>query len=153
MNRSIVPMGKSDRLPEAEKRHQLLVIFSTNLNPSDLMDPAFLRRIPYKIEVTAPSKEDYRRIFCAVATAGGFDCGEEMADFVIMELREKNDFPLASYQPKFLVDQLRAACKFRGVAPQFRPELLERALKNLYTKDSPGYGARVNRPTPVARAA
>ena len=76
-----------------------------------------------------------------------------LADFVVTELREKNDFPLASYQPRFLVDQLRAACKFRGIPPQFRPELLERALKNLYTKDSPGYGARVNRPASIPRAA
>jgi len=159
LNRWIVPLesrldylklhtGKSFSLPFDE-----LVIFSTNLAPSELMDPAFLRRIPYKIEVTAPSREDYRRIFCAVAAGAGFDCGNEMADFVVTELREKNDFPLASYQPKFLVDQLRAACKFRGEPPQFRPELLERALKNLYTKDSPGYGARVNRPTPITRAA
>ena len=116
-------------------------------------EPAFLRRIPYKIEVTSPSKEDYRRIFRAVAKATGFDCGDAIADFVIAELREKNDFPLASYQPKFLIDQLRAACKFGGVAPQFRPELLEGALKNLYTKDSPGYGVRINRPAPVPCAA
>ena len=159
LNRWIVPLesrvdylklhtGKSFSLPFDE-----LVIFSTNLAPSELMDPAFLRRIPYKIEVTAPSKDDYRRIFRAVATAGGFDCGDELAEFVIAELCERNDLPLASYQPKFLIDQLRAACKFRGVPPQFRPELLQRALKNLYTKDSPGYGARVNRPTAIARAA
>ena len=158
LNRWIVPLesrldylklhtGKSFSLPFDE-----LVIFSTNIAPSELMDPAFLRRIPYKIEVTAPSKEDYRRIFCAVAAAGGFDCGNEMADFVITELREKNDFPLASYQPKFLVDQLRAACKFRGVPPHFRPELLERALKNLYTKNAPGHGVRASRPA-IARAA
>jgi hypothetical protein len=159
LNRWIVPLesrldylklhtGKSFALPFDE-----LVIFSTNLAPSQLMDPAFLRRIPYKIEVSAPSKEDYRRIFSAVASAAGFDCGGEMADFVFAELREKNDFPLASYQPKFLVDQLRAACKFRGVPPQFGAELLERALKNLYTKDSPGYGARVTRQATIVRAA
>jgi hypothetical protein len=159
LNRWIVPLesrvdylklhtGKSFSLPFDE-----LVIFSTNLAPSDLMDPAFLRRIPYKIEVTAPSKEDYGRIFRAVANAGGFDSAERMSDFVIAELRERNDFPLASYQPKFIVDQVRAACKFQGIAPQFRQELIERALKNLYTKDSPGFGVRANRPPSIARAA
>ncbi|HEX3432322.1 MAG TPA: hypothetical protein VHT03_15715 [Rhizomicrobium sp.] len=159
LNRWIVPLesrvdylklhtGKSFSLPFDE-----LVIFSTNLAPSELMDPAFLRRIPYKIEVTAPSKEEYRQIFRAVASAGGLDCADEMVDFVITELREKNDFPLASYQPKFLVDQLRAACKFRGVPPQFRPELLERALKNLYTKDSPGHGVAPSKRPTIARAA
>ena len=158
LNRWIVPLesrvdylklhtGKSFSLPFDE-----LVIFSTNLAPSQLMDPAFLRRIPYKIEIGAPSKEDYRRIFGAVARGAGFQDAEEMCQFVITELREKNDFPLASYQPKFIVDQVRAACKFRGIPPQFKAEFVERALKNLFTKDSPGYGAKINRAA-VAKAA
>jgi hypothetical protein len=158
LNRWIVPLesrvdflklhtGKSFSLPFDE-----LVIFSTNLAPSELMDPAFLRRIPYKIEISAPSMEDYRRIFRAVAKGGGFEDAEEMCNFVIAELREKNDFPLASYQPKFIMDQVRSACKFRGIPPQFRAEFVERALKNLFTKDSPGYGTRINRPA-VAKAA
>ena len=159
LNRWIVPLesrvdylklhtGKSFALPFDE-----LVIFSTNMAPSELMDPAFLRRIPYKIEVGAPSREDYGRIFRAVAKGSGFDTAEAMLEFVVAELRERNDFPLASYQPKFIIDQVRAACKFQGVPPQFRQDLVERALKNLYTKDSAGYGARINRPAPIARAA
>jgi hypothetical protein len=158
LNRWIVPLesrvdflklhtGKSFSLPFDE-----LVIFSTNLAPGELMDPAFLRRIPYKIEIGAPSKEDYRRIFRAVAKGAGLEEVDEMCQFVIAELREKNDFPLASYQPKFIIDQVRAACKFRGIHPQFKAEFVERALKNLFTKDSPGYGARTNR-APVAKAA
>ncbi|HEY3637993.1 MAG TPA: hypothetical protein VGK90_07545 [Rhizomicrobium sp.] len=159
LNRWIVPLesridflklhtGKSFSLPFDE-----LVIFSTNLAPSQLMDPAFLRRIPYKIEIGGPSKEDYRRIFHAVAKGAGFTDAEEMCQFVVTELREKNDFALASYQPKFIVDQVRAACKFRGIPPQFKPEFVDRALKNLFTKDSPGYGARVNTRPAVAKAA
>ena len=50
-----------------------------------------------------------------------------------------NDFPLASYQPKFLIDQVRSACKFEGISPQFRVELVKMALGNLFTKDSPGF--------------
>jgi hypothetical protein len=158
LNRWIVPLesrveflklhtGKSFSLPFDE-----LVIFSTNLAPGELMDPAFLRRIPYKIEVAAPSREDYRRIFRAVATAAGFGAVDDTINFVIAELRERNDFPLASYQPKFIVDQVRAACKFHGVPIQLQPEFVERALKHLYTKDSPGYGARVSRPIVVKAA-
>jgi hypothetical protein len=50
-----------------------------------------------------------------------------------------NDFPLASYQPKFLIEQIRAACKFEGISPQFRQDLVKMALGNLFTKDSPGF--------------
>ena len=69
LNRWIVPLesridylklhtGKSFSIPFEE-----LIIFSTNLEPEDLMDPAFLRRLPYKIEVGAPTLENFKRIF------------------------------------------------------------------------------------------
>ncbi len=69
LNRWIVPLesrvdylklhtGKTFSIPFEE-----LVIFSTNLEPEDLMDPAFLRRLPYKIEVGAPALDLYKRIF------------------------------------------------------------------------------------------
>ena len=129
--------GKSFSLPFDE-----LVIFSTNLAPSDLMDPAFLRRIPYKLEVPSPNRDEYRRIFHVVATAVGMPASDEIIDFVIAELRERNDFPLAGYQPKFIIDQVRAACKFEGIPAQFRPEYIRMALGNLFTKDTPGFGVQ-----------
>jgi hypothetical protein len=67
------------------------------------------------------------------------EASDEIIDLVVRKLTVENDFPLASYQPKFLIDQVRAACKFEGVAPQFRPDLVEMALGNLFTKDSPGF--------------
>lgn len=148
LNRWIVPLesrveylklhtGKSFAIPFDE-----LVIFSTNLAPSDLMDPAFLRRIPYKLEVNGPNREDYRKIFKLVSYSSGFDAPDEIVDYVIRELREHNDFPLASFQPKFIIDQVKASCKFEGIPGQFKPEFITMALSNLYTKDSPGFGVR-----------
>ena len=78
LNRWIVPLenrvdylklhtGKSFSIPFEE-----LVIFSTNLEPEDLMDPAFLRRLPYKIEIGAPSMELYRQIFEKECARQGF---------------------------------------------------------------------------------
>ncbi len=45
----LAPYGKSFSIPFEE-----LVIVSTNLEPEDLMDAAFLRRLPYKIEIGSP---------------------------------------------------------------------------------------------------
>ena len=112
-----------------------LVIFSTNLSPRDLMDPAFLRRIPYKLEIAGPRPEEYRTIFRAVATSVGLEATEEIIDFVIAELGAKG-FPLAGYQPKFILDQVRAACKFEGIPPQLRRDLVGMALGNLLIHDS-----------------
>jgi hypothetical protein len=146
LNRWIVPLesrvdylklhtGKSFQLPFDE-----LVIFSTNLAPNDLMDAAFLRRIPYKIEVHAPTAEEYRRIFKSVSKAAGVEVTDAALDYVVAEMCVRNDFPLASYQPKFILDQIRAACKYEAVPLQLRPDLIDMALSNLFTEDSPGYG-------------
>ena len=67
------------------------------------------------------------------------DASDEIIDYVIRHLTVDNDFPLASYQPKFLIDQVRAACKFEGIPPQFRLDLVAMALGNLFTKDTPGF--------------
>jgi hypothetical protein len=141
LNRWIVPLGrrvdylklhtgKSFSLPFDE-----LVIFSTNLSPKDLMDPAFLRRIPYKIEIAAPSVAEYRQIFIGLSKAAGFDASVETVDSVIAALRDRAGMPLASYQPKFILDQVSSACKFAGIPPQLRPEMLTAALGNLAIRE------------------
>jgi hypothetical protein len=152
LNRWIVPLesrvdylklhtGKSFCIPFDE-----LVIFSTNMAPSDLMDPAFLRRIPYKLEVGAPTAQEYRQIFHAISKALGLEAPDDIVDYVIAVLREQNDFPLAGYQPKFIIDQTRAACKFEGAPAKFSREFVSMALANLYTKDTPGFGTVAARP-------
>jgi hypothetical protein len=158
LNRWIVPLesrveylklhtGKSFSLPFEE-----LVIFSTNLRPSDLMDPAFLRRIPYKLEIAGPSRHEFRQIFRLTSEASGLLASEEIIDHVIASLREHNDFPLAGFQPRFIVDQVNAICKFEGVPVQFETHFVEMALANLHTKDTPGFGVRSASSEPSAYA-
>ena len=144
LNRWIVPMesgvdylklhtGKSFALP-----FDALVVFSTNMAPSQLMDEAFLRRIPHKIEVPAPGVEEYRTIFRRLASRRGITVADELIEFVIAELTVRNAFALAGYQPGFLLDQAMAFCKFEGREPIVDEEILRFAITNLYTEDSPG---------------
>ena len=102
------------------------------------MDEAFLRRIPHKIEVKGPSRQDFRQIFRRAAKQRGIEAPDVAIDFVIAELTERNDFPLAGYQPGFLLDQVQAVCKYEGTAPRLEPERLLFAIANLYTEDAPG---------------
>jgi hypothetical protein len=147
LNRWIVPLesrmdylklhtGKSFGLP-----FEAMVIFSTNLEPADLMDPAFLRRIPYKLEIREPSMETYRRIFENVAAANGMTLSDDVFDHVVHELTEKFGVPIAAYQPKFLIDQIVAACGFMDISPQFEPRFVDYALSNLTVSKAPSRGA------------
>lgn len=141
LNRWIVPLesrveylklhtGKSFSIPFDE-----LVIFSTNMAPRDLMDPAFLRRIPYKLEISSPNPDEYRRIFRGVSKALDLEAGDDVIDYVIAALRKLGNAPLAGYQPKFIVDQVIAACKFEGIAAQWLPEYVDMALANLHPRE------------------
>jgi hypothetical protein len=138
LNRWIVPMenqvdylklngGTSFSLP-----FDALLVFSTNLQPSDLMDPAYLRRIPYKIKLLAPSPEDYQRIFDRVARAYGLVLSEDVFNFMVERLTGNGEFGLAYYQPKFICDQVVEACKSFGLRPKLTKELAAEALANLY---------------------
>ena len=126
--------GKSFQIPFDE-----LVVFSTNLPPSRLMDPAFLRRLPFKIEVGAPTPDAFRQIFFAIAKERGIESNDETVDFILEELTERNDFQLGGYQPRFLVDQLVSVSRYRGTLPKFDPDILRIAIGNLFTKDHEGY--------------
>jgi len=137
LNRWIVPMenrvdymklhtGKSFTIPFEE-----LVIFSTNLDPEDLMDPAFLRRLPYKLEVGAPTRELYRQIFDRVCERQRVELTDDIFDAIVKKVTEDKGLDLGAYQPKFIVDQVIATCRFMGQSPHFEPRFIDYAVDNL----------------------
>ncbi len=143
LNRWIVPLssrvdflnlhtGKAFEIPFDE-----LVIFSTNLHPNDLMDPAFQRRIAYKLETAEPPEDLFREVFEGMASKQGLQLTDEIYQQVIDAIRAQ-DAPLAYFQPKFIVEQVQAACKFEGTTPQFTAENIEDAMVNLFVQEAEG---------------
>jgi predicted ATPase with chaperone activity len=109
-----------------------LVIFSTNLEPADLMDPAFLRRIPYKIQMLGPSLDEYREIFLRAAKARNLVVTQAAFDYVVEQLTKDGKFQLAAFQPAFLCDQVAQVCRCFKIKPEMTVELAADALENLY---------------------
>jgi DNA polymerase III delta prime subunit len=137
LNRWIVPMesrldylklhtGKSFSIP-----FEALVIFSTNLNPEDLMDAAFLRRLPYKIEVGGPSPENYRAIFEKLTGQLGIEFTDDMFATILHKVTAERQMELAAYHPRFIVDQVVAIARFMGTNPRFDSGSIDYALDNL----------------------
>lgn len=140
LNRWITPMekridylklntGKSFLIPFDE-----LVVFSTNLLPEDIMDPAFLRRIPYKVELNAPSMEQYRALFHMLCDEHGLAYREGLAEYVAKELTTTYEQPMSFFQPKFIVEQCIAACKYAGTPVEMTDDLVDDAMQNLSAK-------------------
>jgi hypothetical protein len=149
LNRWIVPLenrvdylklatGKSFRVP-----FQTVVIFSTNLAPADLMDPAFLRRIPYKLEIGPPSPEAWRRIFKSVAETHGIDAEDGQIRAIEHDLTVTQGLDLAAYQPRFLIEQIVASSRFKAQPPALHRELVSLALANLTVGRGEGDGVGV----------
>jgi hypothetical protein len=143
LNRWIVPLesrvdylklhtGKTFSIPFEE-----LVIFSTNMEPEDLMDPAFLRRLPYKIEVGPPDLEHYRAIFEKECARAGITLREEVFNFIVYMVREEMGQQLAAYHPRFIVDQVVATCRFLGINPELKSPYIDYAINNLGVRRHP----------------
>jgi hypothetical protein len=120
-----------------------MVIFSTNLHPNDLMDPAFQRRISYKLETVEPPEDLFRRVFADMAEKKGLHLTDEIYHQVVTGIRE-HEAPLAYFQPKFIVEQVLASCKFDESEPQFTKDNVDDALSNLFVKtdDSKMFGVK-----------
>ncbi len=84
----------------------MLVVFSTNLPPKDLVDEAFLRRLRHKIEIGDPSYEEYREIFNRVATAKGVTYTDQGLAYLLQEWYVKRGRKLRASHPRDLCDQI-----------------------------------------------
>jgi DNA polymerase III delta prime subunit len=137
LNRWIVPLesridflklhtGKSFSIPFEE-----LVMFSTNLDPEELMDPAFLRRLPYKVEVGAPSPERFRRILAQECAKHGIALTEEMFQVILTKIEKDKGLELATFQPRFIMDQVVSSCRFIGLTPRLERRFIDYAIDNL----------------------
>jgi hypothetical protein len=159
LNRWIVPLesridylklhtGKSFSIPFDE-----LVIFSTNLEPEELMDPAFLRRLPYKIEIGPPSLELYRTIFQLECDVHGLTLSDEIFGFIVDMITHEKELELAAFHPRFIIDQVVGTCRFMGQPLSMEPRFIEYAVNNLRVRRSSPVKAAVLPDGPAAHGA
>ena len=137
LNRWIGPMeNRVDYLTLSTGRtfdipFDVMLVFSTNLLPEDLMDPAFLRRIPYKIGIKPPSEEQFLQTLQQECTAAALEYEEGMGRHIIHQLQGPFKQPLAFYQPKFLVNQIKQMCQFEGRMPELDSALISESMMHL----------------------
>ncbi|MHC4179826.1 MAG: hypothetical protein ACYSWU_20145 [Planctomycetota bacterium] len=134
LNRWILPLEKRFdflSLPNGKKIEvpfDQLIIFSTNLEPRDLVDEAFLRRIPYKIEVIDPTEEEFRRLFEMIAPTLGFEHRQGPIDYLIEKHYRRTGRPFRCCHPRDLLLQVRSACAYNGQPYELTDEYLDMAV-------------------------
>ena len=145
LNRWIVPLEKGvDFLTlnngrKIEMPFYVLIVFSTNLAPKDLVDDAFLRRIRYKIEVGNPSAEQFRDIFKIMCKIKGVPYDDQGLAYLLKEWyynkeKEGRFRDLRSVHPRDLLSQLLDIAAYLEVPPTLSRDLLDRAAASYFVK-------------------
>ncbi len=140
LNRWIVPLeNRIDYLTlhtgrKIEIPFDVLVVFSTNLLPKDLVDEAFLRRLRYKIEIGDPSYEEYREIFKRVTAAKGVEYSDQGLAYLLQEWYVKRNRKLRASHPRDLCDQILDISRYMAVEPTMSRDLLDRAAESYFVE-------------------
>lgn len=139
LNRWIVPLEKRYdflNLPSGKKIQvpfDQLIIFSTNLEPKDLVDDAFLRRVPYKIKVPDPTDEEFRELCELMSPLMGFEYNREAVDYLIETHYRSVNRPFRACQPRDLLLQVRNYCTYKRLPKKMTPEAFDFAVENYFS--------------------
>ena len=130
--------GKKIQVP-----FEQLIIFSTNLEPCDLVDEAFLRRIPYKVHVSDPDAEEYHELFEIYAREFGCTYRPDVVDYLIEHHYKTASRPMRRCHPRDLLTQIRNFCAYNDLPVEMRDDYFDRIVKSYFA-------VVINTPTPAA---
>lgn len=137
LNRWIVPLdrgvefltlagGKTFEIP-----FDTFVVFATNLDPSSLMDDAFLRRIQTKVKVGYVNREEFQEIFRRVCGKSGLTYEQDAVEHLMDTLDDLNQ-PLRPCYPRDFVEQIGWRARYEGRQPELDREALSQACRNYF---------------------
>lgn len=138
LNRWIVPLetgidflrlrtGQALQIPFRQ-----LIIFSTNLDPNELVDGAFLRRIQMKVAVTSPDDRMFFQIFAAMAKRYNVVMEREGFMHLVQKWYREAGRRMESVHPRDILKIIRQICEYSGEEPRLTPQLVDEACRNYF---------------------
>lgn len=139
LNRWVVPLdrridfltlagGKTIEIP-----FEVMVVFSSNRNPTELLEDAYLRRIQTKIKVDAVSDEQFCEIFRRLAVEQGLEFDPEVIHALARQIQETLKEPLRPCYPRDILNQICWAAKYEGRKPVLDDEAIQHAVEVYFT--------------------
>jgi predicted ATPase with chaperone activity len=132
LNRWILPLeDRHDFLTVSNgKKFQVpfeqLIIFSTNLDPKDLVDDAFLRRIRHKVEIFAPTRDVYEKIFNNYVKKLGLNQCPEAIEYLYERYYNRGRTPRAS-DARDLLEIVQSICRYKRYPLHLTRDLIAEA--------------------------
>ncbi len=140
LNRWVVPLearvdfltlhtGKKVEIPFDE-----LIVFSTNIEPRQLVDDAFLRRIRHKIHIPDPTDAEFYQIFQRATAARQILFDQQTFIYLLQEWYIKQHRPLRSVHPRDLIEQIIDITAYEGMTPAMTKELIDQACESYFVQ-------------------
>ena len=140
LNRWIVPLERArDYLTlQNGKKFEIpfdqIVLFSTNIEPRELADEAFLRRIGYKIKIDYVREEEYVAICRQECERLGLGFQPEVIQYLIHVVHAERGVPLSACHPNDVLSRVVEICQYNGEKPRLGKELILRACRDYFTE-------------------
>lgn len=154
LNRWMIPLDRGvDYLNFGSGRRasipfDCVVIFATNLNPSDLVEEAFLRRIRYKIEIGSPEKTHYEEIFRRVCDHKGIPYRQQAVDWIYDEYYVRQGIEPRACHPGDLLADIADLAAYYDEEPNLSDRMLGQACESYFMDLPHGENGRNGRRRP-----
>jgi hypothetical protein len=138
LNRWIVPLESGFDFLRLQSGQTLempfrqLIVFSTNLDPSDLVDGAFLRRIQMKVEVAGPDEKLFYQIFTNVCRV--YNIAFDRASFLhlLQKWYREANRTMQAVHARDIVKTVIAMCDYEGIPAGLTPDLIDDACRSYF---------------------
>jgi energy-coupling factor transporter ATP-binding protein EcfA2 len=140
LNRWIVPLERrTDFITfhtgmKIEIPFDQLVVFSTNLEPRNLVDEAFLRRIRYKINIDHPELHEYREIFQRVCESNSIAFNGDVFDYLIERFYHQKNVKLNSCHCRDLIESIIDDAHYHGIKPEMTKRSISLAWESYFVE-------------------
>ena len=137
LNRWIIPLeNRVDYLTlhtgkKLEVPFEQLLVFATNLNPRDLVDEAFLRRMGYRLAFTTPDAATYELIFRRYLSSRDLAYSPALLE-TVFALYRRDHREMKACEPRDLIERCLDICRYEDRSASVTPELLQRAWANYF---------------------
>ncbi len=111
-----------------------LIVFATNLDPDDLVDAAFLRRIQMKVEVGSPDEKMFFQIFNLMCQKLKVPFDRNGFLYLLQKWYREPKRPLQSVHPRDLLQMLVSISDYAGVPPELTPDLIDEACQSYFVE-------------------
>jgi hypothetical protein len=141
LNRWIVPMERHIDYLSFQAGGKMTVpfeaflIFSTNLQPKQLGDEAFLRRIQYKMFLRSPNQPEFIEIFNRFAESRGLECPPGLAETFVKRHYSSGDYRMRRCHPRDVISHALDIINFESLPKELTEDVLTRAFQSCFVEE------------------